>query len=137
MEKEERTPQIQSLTVAKKYHPVWFSRMEDGYTGTNYEDALVFCARQVDMMIPCPYEAMCPMGPDTAPSGGYRQSDPVGTPQWAPIIDYVNSPPASVLADKQPDDAKETTEQELESLQEKVDATQAEHNRESHRNPPN
>ena len=77
------------------------------------------------------------MGPDTALSGGYRQSDPVGTPQWAPIIDYVNSPSASVLADKQPDDAKETTEQELESLPEKVDATQAEHNRESHRNPPN
>ena len=54
LEKEERTSRIQSLTVAKKYHPVWFLRMEDGYMGTNTEDALVFCARQVDMMIPCP-----------------------------------------------------------------------------------
>ena len=109
-------PSNKYLEMAQKYHPIWYSRSSSptnnnnnnnggvpSYTGTNYNDALLFCAQQNER-IPCPYDAICPEGPDNVPAGGYRESYQVSSPdgtskggtsegvtQWAPIIDHVNS----------------------------------------------
>ncbi len=40
------------LDMVNRYHPTWYSRSEDGYDGTTYDEALIYCAQR-SMMIPC------------------------------------------------------------------------------------
>eukprot|EP00581_Thalassiosira_minuscula_P005828 CAMPEP_0183746012 /NCGR_PEP_ID=MMETSP0737-20130205/66532_1 /TAXON_ID=385413 /ORGANISM="Thalassiosira miniscula, Strain CCMP1093" /LENGTH=2336 /DNA_ID=CAMNT_0025981691 /DNA_START=12 /DNA_END=7019 /DNA_ORIENTATION=- len=70
--------------ILEKYAPKWFSR-DDGWDGNTYNDAIAFCAQQ-DSYIPCPYEAYCPEGEGSIPTGGYD-----GTVEsWAAIMDAPN-----------------------------------------------
>ena len=101
------------IEMANKYHPQWYTRHPSGitstaYLGTNYNDALLFCAEQSKKL--CKYEALCPGGSDNVPAGGYKESSSVNTSgsqqlsdenkeedtpesiiQWVPIIDQTNS----------------------------------------------
>eukprot|EP00571_Detonula_confervacea_P001621 CAMPEP_0172329010 /NCGR_PEP_ID=MMETSP1058-20130122/60654_1 /TAXON_ID=83371 /ORGANISM="Detonula confervacea, Strain CCMP 353" /LENGTH=794 /DNA_ID=CAMNT_0013046155 /DNA_START=85 /DNA_END=2470 /DNA_ORIENTATION=+ len=70
--------------ITTKYAPKWFDRSQ-GWMGLRYIDGIAFCASQ-DSYIPCPYEAICPNGMDSAPTGGNRND----TEAWAPIIDVPN-----------------------------------------------
>jgi len=71
--------------VVKKYSPKWFTR-NDGWTGQSYNHAIEFCASQ-DSFIPCPYEASCPAGEGTSPTG-YVGEDVISA--WVPIMDIPN-----------------------------------------------
>jgi len=98
------------IEMANKYHPQWYTRHPSGitstaYLGTNYNDALMFCAEQQGKKKLCKYEALCPGGSDNVPAGGYKESSIVNTSgsqqqsseknesiiQWVPIIDQTNS----------------------------------------------
>jgi len=70
--------------VMEKYAPRWFDRSE-GWVGSRYSDAIAFCAAQ-DSYIPCPYEAYCPLGQGTLPTGGYDGDEEA----WAAIMDSPN-----------------------------------------------
>lgn len=69
--------------VVEKYAPKWFSR-DDGWTGRSYNNAIDFCASQ-DSSIPCPYEAYCPKGEGSSPTG-YDGEEAA----WAAIMDIPN-----------------------------------------------
>ena len=71
--------------VVEKYAPKWFDRSE-GWSGKSYADALAFCSIK-DSYIPCPYEAYCPLGPGSLPTGGYDGTEEA----WAAMIDAPNS----------------------------------------------
>ena len=70
----------------EKYEPEWFDRSE-GWTGQTYEDALMFCAQNKEMIV-CPYEAYCPLGPLTVPAG--RTMGTSAGEQYAPLADDDN-----------------------------------------------
>lgn len=70
--------------VMAKYEPKWFDRSE-GWTGSTYVDAISFCAAN-DSYIPCPYEAYCPLGEGSLPTGGYDGNEEA----WAAIMDTPN-----------------------------------------------
>jgi len=96
------------IEMANKYHPQWYTRHPSGitstaYLGTNYNDALLFCAEQSKKKL-CKYEALCPGGSDNVPAGGYKESsissnagsqqqssEKESIIQWVPIIDQTNS----------------------------------------------
>eukprot|EP00579_Thalassiosira_antarctica_P029645 CAMPEP_0202030230 /NCGR_PEP_ID=MMETSP0905-20130828/64388_1 /ASSEMBLY_ACC=CAM_ASM_000554 /TAXON_ID=420261 /ORGANISM="Thalassiosira antarctica, Strain CCMP982" /LENGTH=1463 /DNA_ID=CAMNT_0048594023 /DNA_START=42 /DNA_END=4433 /DNA_ORIENTATION=- len=69
----------------ERFRPVGYDRFQ-GWTGQTYGGALEFCALQ-DSKIPCPYEAICPMGSNGPPVGG-ENDGPNGA--WAPIMDSAN-----------------------------------------------
>jgi len=73
------------LIMAQKYRPEWHDRERD-WLGQTYLEAVEFCAEKEGYEI-CPFEAICPLGPDTEPLGGYRE-DPNGS--WVPTIDSPN-----------------------------------------------
>ena len=68
-----------------KFNPRFFGRSQ-GWSGSTYVDAISFCSLQ-ESMVPCPYEAICPGGPQSMPLGGYNAE----TEAWAPAIDSPNS----------------------------------------------
>lgn len=72
--------------VHEIFQPKWYDR-SSGWTGQTYTDALAFCSSQ-ESAIPCPYEAYCPLGALSPPSGGYKSS---GDISWAPIMDAPNA----------------------------------------------
>mmetsp|Transcript_27007 Transcript_27007/g.57005 ORF Transcript_27007/g.57005 Transcript_27007/m.57005 type:complete len:693 (+) Transcript_27007:57-2135(+) len=67
--------------VEDKFQIVSFNRSE-GWAGHTYGEALEFCARK-SSKIPCPYEAICPMGPNGLPIGEVEDG-------WVPIMDSAN-----------------------------------------------
>eukprot|EP00571_Detonula_confervacea_P005178 CAMPEP_0172328788 /NCGR_PEP_ID=MMETSP1058-20130122/60533_1 /TAXON_ID=83371 /ORGANISM="Detonula confervacea, Strain CCMP 353" /LENGTH=2032 /DNA_ID=CAMNT_0013045917 /DNA_START=48 /DNA_END=6146 /DNA_ORIENTATION=- len=67
--------------VAVKYSPQWFNR-DKGWDGTTYLEALQFCSDSIHEL--CPLVAICPLGPDSQPLGGYRE-EVKGS--WVPILD--------------------------------------------------
>ncbi|KAL7531697.1 hypothetical protein ACHAXR_008063 [Thalassiosira sp. AJA248-18] len=70
---------------AEKFHVASYDR-GNGWLGQTYGEALEFCAKQ-DSKIPCPYEAICPLGSEGEPVGG-AVTAPNGA--WAPIMDTAN-----------------------------------------------
>lgn len=66
----------------EKFTPIWFDRSV--WKGKSYVDALEFCGRRE--MVPCPYEAYCPLGPGIHLQDGVKNS----ATSWAPIIDVPN-----------------------------------------------
>jgi len=73
-------------TIESIYKPVEYDR-QSGWEGTNYADAIIFCASQ-ESRIPCPYETYCPNGENADPYGGVNDN-PSGA--WAPMMDAPNS----------------------------------------------
>eukprot|EP00985_Skeletonema_marinoi_P017771 scaffold9839_cov157-Skeletonema_marinoi.AAC.6 len=72
-----------------KYHPIWFSR-DQGWNGQTYDAAKSYCASQGKLVI-CPYDAICPAGPNMMPMGGKKAgADPDGS-SWAPFGDVDNA----------------------------------------------
>jgi hypothetical protein len=67
--------------AATTYHPLSFGR-NDGWTGTNYLAAINFCLEK-NKNVPCPYEAICPLGEGRMPLGGFKD-EPLGS--WAPFF---------------------------------------------------
>ena len=72
--------------AAVKYTPKWYNR-EKGWLGSTYLDALQFCNMEDDKYELCPLAAICPLGQDTEPLGGYRE-EPNGS--WVPVVDQGN-----------------------------------------------
>ena len=64
----------------EQYAPLSYTR-EDGWLGQTYEDAVIFCSAVKGVKI-CPYQALCPLGPQQMPLWGY-----VPGQTWAPISD--------------------------------------------------
>ena len=60
---------------------------QEGWEGSTYVEALVFCAKKGRAI--CPYEAVCPAGEMGEPLGGYRDGSS-GDWEWIPIIDSFN-----------------------------------------------
>jgi len=73
-------------SVWETYHPTWFDRSK-GWHGQTSAEAFRFCS-DFSNKVPCPYEALCPMGVETEPLGGYKDE---GGETWAPIGDAPNS----------------------------------------------
>ena len=67
-----------------KYSPSKYNR-ENGWTGSTYDEARLYCEAIGSI---CPYAAICPLGPDTQPLGGYLNSDIDQT--WMPVSDTEN-----------------------------------------------
>lgn len=75
------------FTMAEKYRPQWHGRSK-GWTGRTYLEAVQFCGTSNnDLYDLCPLEAICPLGPDTEPLGGFKD-DELGA--WVPITDDAN-----------------------------------------------
>jgi len=77
-------PIIPILEATKeKYQSNWYDR-SDGWIGNTYSSALEYCAA-LGSYIPCPYEAICPLGPGEKVVGGMRSAT-----SYAPIVDIPN-----------------------------------------------
>jgi len=63
------------------YLPRSFGR-NDGWAGTNYLAALNFCLEK-NNNVPCPYEAICPLGEGRTPIVGFKD-EPLGS--WVPFF---------------------------------------------------
>lgn len=84
--------------IATAYRPKWYDRQQ-GWEGQSYPEAIQFCASDevrkdsggtaAEGMTygVCPYIAICPLGHDTEPLGGFREG-PSGS--WVPIKDGSN-----------------------------------------------
>jgi len=78
-------------SIFDTYHPYWFSDVQ-GWSGTTYEDAKMFCesmqvgASPDDTFHLCPLEAYCPNGPINNKPLYFEMSAYEGE-QWAPISD--------------------------------------------------
>mmetsp|Transcript_42646 Transcript_42646/g.89490 ORF Transcript_42646/g.89490 Transcript_42646/m.89490 type:complete len:151 (+) Transcript_42646:1521-1973(+) len=59
--------------IAEKYMPTWYDR-STGWDGISLGNALQFCDSKENGVL-CPYEAICPFGPDSEPFGGYQSPD--------------------------------------------------------------
>ena len=75
------------VTMAMTFLPKWYNR-ETGWTGTTYNEALSFCSTTSSAYGLCPYGGICPLGHDTEPLGGVRNTEPYGS--WVPFADKVN-----------------------------------------------
>ena len=53
--------------------------------GHTYEEALAFCGHRAGYTV-CPYEAICPGGPDDQPLGGYKEASE-GPNSWVPMLE--------------------------------------------------
>jgi len=73
------------LYVEERLKPLVFDR-SDGWTGQTYSEGIQFCAAK-NSKIPCPYDAVCPMGTDAQPMGGKNN---VMNELWTPIMDSAN-----------------------------------------------
>jgi hypothetical protein len=78
-------------------HPIKFDRTT-GWHGRTYTEALIFCGSRPGGYLVCPYEAVCPGGPDTEPllgyaTGGDANGDANGDfrSRWVPLLDGPNS----------------------------------------------
>jgi len=74
-------------TVGETYRPKLFDRNQ-GWKGQTYSEAFAFCV-DFDFYMPCPYEAICPLGKGTVPLGGNKESNTKGG-SWAPILEGHN-----------------------------------------------
>ena len=59
--------------VSEAYQPKFFDRQK-GWLGKTFIEALDFC-QDFNNYIPCPYDALCPLGLKTKPLGGYKEGD--------------------------------------------------------------
>ena len=75
-------------TVSQKYKPKWFDRTK-GWKGTTYLEAAMFC-EDFNNYLPCPYEAICPLGKGTKPLSGFKDDDNSEGGVWAPILEGPN-----------------------------------------------
>lgn len=69
------------IATENKYDPNWYNRLK-GWTGTTYSEAVEFCSKLHEGFELCPQEAICPLGEDSEPLGGFRVG-PKGS--WVPI----------------------------------------------------
>jgi len=69
--------------ITEEYQPQWFDR-SNGWTGTTQAEAFAFCV-DFNKKMPCPYEALCPLGRGSEPLGGYKSNS------WLPMMDGTNS----------------------------------------------
>jgi len=73
-----------------RFH-ISISHREDGWDGKTYAEAISFCeksdADQNGKYEICPYEAICPLGPDSEPVGGFREDEDM---VWMPILNKEN-----------------------------------------------
>ena len=82
--KENRQEMMQTYSYAAiKYQPKWYNR-DKGWKGSTYPEALQFCTDSDDRYELCPLIAICPLGEDSEPLGGYRNST---SGSWVPIIE--------------------------------------------------
>jgi hypothetical protein len=72
---------LQSL--AKKFSPISYDRAS-GWQGQVYIDALQFCS-DMGSLVPCPYDAYCPLGPGQHVVGGRKN-----TTSYAPLMSIPN-----------------------------------------------
>lgn len=68
---EEDQQQLYQI-VSKEYKPMTFTR-EKGWDGQTYTSAMIFCASQESKVL-CPYEVVCPLGPNEIPISGTHHS---------------------------------------------------------------
>lgn len=66
-----------------QYAVGWFNR-DNGWDGTDMNEALKFCAKQKTIL--CPFAAICPNGADGEPVGGAKIA-PEGGIAWAPVLE--------------------------------------------------
>ena len=71
-----------------KYNPVTYNR-NHGWQGRTYTEALVFCGSKAGYAV-CPYDVICPAGPDTTPLGGNIASPSSEPFKWMPVLDSPN-----------------------------------------------
>jgi len=69
--------------ITEEYQPQWFDR-SNGWTGTTQAEAFAFCV-DFNKKMPCPYEALCPLGRGSEPLGGYKSNS------WLPMMDGTNT----------------------------------------------
>ena len=69
------------VATENKYDPIWYDRWK-GWTGKTYSEAAEFCSKLHGDFALCPQEAICPLGEDSEPLGGFRLG-PKGS--WVPI----------------------------------------------------
>ena len=77
----------------QKYQPQHFDR-HDGWQGKTYEEAVQFCSDQDNGRKVCPYDAVCPLGPNSEPLGASKNGPydgEEGTGAWVPISDVDNN----------------------------------------------
>jgi len=89
--KQQAQPSSESYLITQTFQQVqnrfsskWYDR-SSGWEGTSYFEALTFCASK-GSYVPCPYEAICPLGPGQHVVGGMKGT----TTSYAPIIDVPN-----------------------------------------------
>ena len=78
---------IYQLTMAN-YQPNEFSQ-QDGWINKSHSGTYNFCTKEKKLGI-FPHTAICPLYPDTQPTGGYRDTDGKGV-SWIPILDNNNT----------------------------------------------
>ena len=64
--------------AALTYQPVEYDRTD--WTGQTFVDAMEFCGQHDEKSL-CPYKALCPLGANHAPLGGYEDKE-----TWIPIL---------------------------------------------------
>ena len=69
------------VAMEHKYDPNWYNRPK-GWMGRTYSEAVEFCSKTHEGFALCPREAICPLGEDSEPLGGFRLG-PKGS--WVPI----------------------------------------------------
>lgn len=70
--------------IAATFKPIAFDRSK-GWDGTTYNEAVEFC-NEIENHSLCPYQAVCPLGENSKPSGGYKS-----TGSWLAISDEPNA----------------------------------------------
>jgi len=78
------------VKVFEEFEPMLHDR-EDGWEGQTYEDAIQYCSSTEGYEI-CSYAAICPLGPDHEPVGGYKDNlSDGGSSLWVPISNGPNA----------------------------------------------
>ncbi|KAL3801053.1 hypothetical protein HJC23_002346 [Cyclotella cryptica] len=81
------TPNETEQSILDEFKPVWFGR-DQGYSGTTYDDAQVFCENVAGMEL-CPLDAYCPNGNDPSNENPlFLNRAAFDSEQWAP---YANN----------------------------------------------
>jgi len=80
--------QKREKAVIAAFQPIWFSSAH-GWTGTSYEDAILFC-ESYNHMVLCPYAAYCPNGNARAALPGSMVTELDGE-EWVPANGPMNT----------------------------------------------
>ncbi|KAL7546666.1 hypothetical protein ACHAWF_009999, partial [Thalassiosira exigua] len=85
-EQSDLEPDLDEEHGEEEHRPTWIDR-SDGWDGTTYLQALMFCASAKEGLsggVLCPLSAICPGGEGTAPRGGVREAGGNGQ-RWTPV----------------------------------------------------